>query len=258
MHPDVVQLRKFYYRTALGRAAQKAIRRRLRVLWPSVRGETVVGFGFAAPFLRPFMEEAERVLCLMPAQQGVCPWPGEGPNVSALVEERLWPLANGAADRLLVCHGLETCERPAALLKEIWRVLAPGGSAIFLVPNRTGAWARRDGTPFGFGRPYSLGQLERTLADAQFSADRHAAALYMAPSQSRFWLRLGPTIEAVGQWLGWQRLGGVVMVEATKLVFAKPRSGSAVAAREPVAVPAGLRPVAGRAASRASGGARIR
>ncbi len=250
MHPDVVQLRKFYYRTQLGRAAQAAIRQQVRALWPDVKGETVVGFGFAAPFLRTFLPEAARVLCLMPAQQGVCAWPADGPNVSALVEERLWPLANGTADRLIIAHGLETCERPGALLTEIWRVLAPGGKAVFIVPNRAGIWARRDATPFGWGRPYTLGQLERTLADNRFSSDRHAAALYQPPSHSRFWRRMGPTVERAGQWLGWQRLAGVVMVEATKLVFAKPRTGTAVAADLPVFMPEGLKPANGRHAAR--------
>ena len=64
----------------------------------------------------------------------------------------------------------------AALFAEIRRVLAPGGKAIFLVPNRAGIWARRDATPFGYGRPYSIGQLEKTLSDNKFTAERHAAA----------------------------------------------------------------------------------
>ena len=112
MHLDVIALRNFYYASALGRLAQRMLQARLRTLWPDVRGMTVVGFGFAAPLLRPFMEEAERTLCLMPAQQGVCPWPVEGPNLAALVEETLWPLPTGFADRIILAHGLETCERP--------------------------------------------------------------------------------------------------------------------------------------------------
>ena len=87
MHLDVVDLRRFYYRTQLGRAAQRALRDSIRELWPAVPGETLIGFGFAAPFLRPYMGEASRTLCLMPAQQGVCRWPAEGPNLAALVEE---------------------------------------------------------------------------------------------------------------------------------------------------------------------------
>ena len=97
MHLDVVDLRRFYYRTPLGRAAQRSLQEAIRGLWPRVAGETVVGFGFAAPFLRPLMGEAARTLCLMPAQQGVCRWPPEGPNVSVLTDETHWPLPAGVA-----------------------------------------------------------------------------------------------------------------------------------------------------------------
>ncbi|MEM0943282.1 MAG: methyltransferase domain-containing protein [Pseudomonadota bacterium] len=253
MHLDVVDLRKFYYATRLGQMAARTLRERLRAMWPNVAGQTVAGFGFAAPFLRPFKEEAARVLCLMPAQQGVCPWPAEGPNVSALVEETLWPLPTGQVDRLVVAHGLETCERPQALLSEIWRVLAPGGKAIFLVPNRAGIWARRDATPFGYGRPYSVGQLEATLSSHNFSADRHEAALYMPPSHKRFWLKLGPTMERVGQKVDAQRLAGVALVEVTKLVYIAPRSGAVAPARAPLKVLEGLRPVPSPAPKPATG-----
>ncbi|MEM7508637.1 MAG: methyltransferase domain-containing protein [Pseudomonadota bacterium] len=242
MHLDVIELRKFYYTTRLGRMAQRVLREQLRQMWPNVSGETVAGFGFAAPFLRPFAEEAARTLCLMPAQQGVCPWPGEGPNISALVEETLWPLPTGLVDRMIVAHGLETCEKPQALLSEIWRVLAPGGKAIFLVPNRAGLWARRDATPFGYGRPYSVGQLESTLTSHNFSAERHEAALYLPPSHKRFWLKVAPGIERIGQRLDAQRLAGVAMVEVTKLVYIAPQSGAKSPARAPLRVLEGLRP----------------
>ena len=240
MHLDVIELRKFYASTQLGRMAQRVLRERVRTLWPNVKGQTVVGFGYAAPLLRPFLGETARTLCLMPAQQGVAAWPSEGPNVSALVEETLWPLPGGFADRLIVAHGLETCERPGALLDEIWRVLAPGGKAIFIVPNRAGMWARRDGTPFGYGRPYSSGQLDKTLAAHKFTAERHGAALYLPPSHRRFWLKIGPAIERLGQRLDMRRLAGVTIVEAEKLVYIKPQSGSRVSAKSPVRVLTGL------------------
>lgn len=242
MHPDVVELRTFYYATPLGRMVQRTLRDRLRALWPDTHGQTVAGFGFAAPFLRPFLRDAARVLCLMPAQQGVCPWPGEGPNLSALVEETLWPVQQGLVDRLVVAHGLETCERPNALLDEIWRVLAPGGRAVFVVPNRAGMWARREGTPFGYGRPYTTGQLERTLAEHRFAAERHTGALYMPPSHRGFWLGLGPAMERVGTRIDAQRLAGVVLVEATKLVYIQPKAGMKERARRPLRVLEGLSP----------------
>ena len=76
MHLDVLDLRKFYYRTRLGRIAQRAVRERVAQIWPSLPpGSTVVGFGFAAPLLRPYLDTARRVVCLMPAEQGVMAWP---------------------------------------------------------------------------------------------------------------------------------------------------------------------------------------
>ncbi|MFQ5566445.1 MAG: hypothetical protein ACE5EU_08795, partial [Paracoccaceae bacterium] len=119
---------------------------------------------------------------------------------------------------------------------------APGGKAIFVVPNRAGIWARRDATPFGYGSPYSIGQLERTLAGNKFTAERSAAALYLPPSHRRFWLKTAPAIERVGQRIDARRLAGVVMVEATKLVYIAPQAGSKVPSREPLGVLDGLRP----------------
>ncbi|MEM6624869.1 MAG: methyltransferase domain-containing protein [Pseudomonadota bacterium] len=252
MHLDVVDLRRFYSSTQLGRIAQHSLRTRLRALWPNVRGQTVVGFGYAAPLLRPFLGEASRTLCLMPAQQGVAAWPAEGPNLSTLVEETLWPLPGGFADRLVVAHGLETCERPSALLEEIWRVLAPGGKAVFIVPNRAGIWARRDGTPFSYGRPYSISQLDATLAAHKFTPERHAAALYLPPSHRRFWLRVGPAIEQMGQRISARGFAGAIIVEAEKLVYITPQSGSKVTARDPISVLTGLGAPAPKPAGRSA------
>lgn len=254
MHPDVVELRRFYASTHLGRLASESMGDRLGRIWPDVKGMTVVGFGYAAPLMQPFLARAARAFCLMPAQQGVCAWPGEGPNVAALVEETLWPLAGGSVDRLIVAHGLESSERPGALLDEIWRVMAPGGRAVFILPNRAGIWARRDATPFGSGRPYSLSQLESSLSEHRFTTIQRGAALYMPPSHRGFWLRLAPTIERLGQRLDARRLAGVVMIEAEKLVYITPQSGTRIRARDPIRVLTGLGVPAPRPANRTTPG----
>lgn len=221
MHLDVLDLRTFYYRTRLGRAAQKAVRDQVVAFWPEAKGQTVVGFGFAVPLLRPYLGEARRVIGLMPGQQGVMPWPSGQPNVSVLCEETLWPLTTGFADKLILLHGLETSENAVALLQEAYRVLGPGGRAIFAVPNRAGLWSRNDRTPFGFGRPYSLGQLEAQLRQVDFTPQRHAAVLFQPPSDKRFWMRAGPLLERTGRQVSGRYAGGVLMVEAAKQVPAQ-------------------------------------
>ncbi len=210
MHLDVQDLRNFYYRSTLGRSAQKAVRDKVVALWPPERskGQTVAGFGFSVPLLRPYLKTARRVIGMMPAPQGVMPWPAGLPNVSVLVEDTIWPLENGVVDRLVLMHGLETSENPAFLLDECYRVLGPGGRALFVVPNRAGLWARSDRTPFGYGRPYSAGQLEGQLKTYGFNVERHLSALYQPPSSRRFWLKTGAFWERAGQQLPVVMAGG--------------------------------------------------
>lgn len=240
MHLDVVDLKAFYYRTALGRVAQRAIRGQVREFWPSTRGETIAGFGFAVPVLRPFLAQSRRVMAFLPAQQGVMPWPDGEPNICVLCEENNWPIQAGFIDRLVVLHGLETSDRPGPLLDEIWRVLAPGGRVLFIVPNRSGLWARRDATPFGYGRPFSLGQLEAQLQQHRFVPERHRAALFSPPSQKRFWLKMSGLWESAGRAIGTQLAGGVLLVEASKQIYAPTSGGSPEAARRPLRVLAGI------------------
>ena len=219
MHLDVQDLRDFYYRSALGRAAQASLRARVREIWPEAQGQTVAGYGFAVPLLRPYLKDARRVLALMPGPQGVMPWPSGAPNVSVLIQETLWPIETGHVDKLIVMHGLETSERAYELLEECWRVLGPGGKALFIVPNRSGLWSRRDRTPFGYGRPYSLGQLETQLRTHQFLPERHFGALYQVPSAGRGWMKAAGMFERLGRAIPTIIASGALLVEASKKVY---------------------------------------
>ncbi|KUF09725.1 class I SAM-dependent methyltransferase [Pseudoponticoccus marisrubri] len=223
MHLDVQTLRDFYYRSALGRAAQAILRRQVTRFWPEAARQTVAGYGFAVPLLRPYLQDARRVVGLMPSPQGVMPWPAGMPNVSVLCEETLWPLETGHVDRLIMMHGLETSERPSDVLDEAYRVLGPGGAALFIVPNRTGLWARADHTPFGYGRPYSMGQLEAQLKRHDFVPEAHVSVLYQPPSTRRFWMKTGPAWEKAGRAIPAVIAGGVMMVVATKRHPPRPR-----------------------------------
>lgn len=234
MHLDVQDLRNFYYRTRLGRAAQRTIRDQVLTLWPSAERETVVGFGFAVPLLRPYLPGSRRVTALMPGQQGVMPWPAGMPNVSVLCEETLWPIETDSVDRLMVLHGLETSEQPIALLDECYRILAPEGRGLFIVPNRAGLWARRDATPFGFGRPYSLGQLEAMLSAIGLTPTRHIGALFHPPKDTPFWLKTSSVFERIGRSVSNRFAGGVLIVEVTKQVPAPPRRGLPERVRRPL------------------------
>ena len=78
-----------------------------------------------------------------------------------------WPMPPSTG--CSACIAWRPPSAPAPLLREMWRVLTPEGRLLLIVPNRRGVWARLDTTPFGHGRPYSRGQLERLLTDALFT-----------------------------------------------------------------------------------------
>jgi SAM-dependent methyltransferase len=247
LHLDVQDLRSFYYRRALGRAVQVSLRDRMLQLWPEAKGLTVVGFGFAVPLLRPYLADARRVVALMPGPQGVMPWPANRPNVSVLCKETRWPLETGHVDRLVMLHALETSEQPSQLLEEAWRVLGPGGRAVFIVPNRAGLWSRSDATPFGFGRPYSIGQLESQLRKHQFVPERQLGALYQFPSERRWWMKSARLFDRIGRQMPTAFAGGAFVVEASKRVHPPEGRVKRVPERSAIPVLEGMtKPVAGR------------
>jgi SAM-dependent methyltransferase len=241
MASDVVDLRDFY-RTGLGQIARRMIRHALRRVWPELSGMRLLGIGYATPFLSAIAAGTERVVGLMPASLGVLQWPPEGPNVVALADEGELPFADFSLDRVLLVHALETSEEVRPMLKEIWRVLAGGGRLLVVAPNRRGIWARLERTPFGHGRPYTTAQLSQLLRDEQFTPVGYDTALFIPPVKRRMILRSAPAWERIGKrWF--PTFAGVVLVEATKQIYAKPQAARAVR-RRPVYAPAlpGLSP----------------
>lgn len=239
MQPDVLDLRSFYA-TPLGVIARRLILRAVRQRWESLSGLALMGLGYAVPYLDGLREGTERTFACMPGPQGVVAWPPGRLALSSLIDPLQLPLRDSVLDRVLVVHALELSELPDALLAEIWRVLAPGGHIIAVVPNRSGAWSRVDTTPFGQGQPFSRGQVTRLMREALFVPIHWGEALFLPPSQRRLVLRTA---------LAWERIGatltlpfaGVHVIEATKQVY-RPVLVKRTRMREamaPVLVPSG-------------------
>ncbi|MEZ5925655.1 MAG: methyltransferase domain-containing protein [Hyphomicrobiaceae bacterium] len=214
MQQDVTEITDFYD-TPAGIMVRRIVSRVIRSRWPSVAGQSVIGLGYAVPYLSAFREEARSVAALMPAEQGVRRWPRAMRNRTALVEEDQLPLADGSVDRVLAVHAIEAASDIRSVLREIWRVLTPEGRVLIVVPNRRGLWAQSDSTPFGHGRPYSRGQLERLLDGAMLSVESIGHALAVPPIGLRAVQRSASGIERIGIRL-WPAFSGVVVVEASK------------------------------------------
>jgi hypothetical protein len=239
MWTDVVDLRDFYDSPS-GRTAARLIRRRIRDFWPDVTGQTLLGLGFPTPFLRPLQGEASRTIALMPAAQGVLHWPPGEASLVTLADETALPLPDLSMDRILIVHALESTEHVRGFMREVWRVLSDSGKLLILVPNRRGIWARLDRTPFGSGRPYTSGQLNRLLRDNLFTPTAQAGALYLPPVRARMLLASALAVEEIGErWF--PAFGGVLMVEAAKQVYAASLSRAPAKSRITVALPQGMR-----------------
>lgn len=214
---DVVDLRSFYG-SALGETARRLVGRIIRQRFQNCTGFSILGVGYATPYLGIFRDEAVRVLAFMPAEQGVVNWPSSGHSASALVELTAMPLPDSSIDRVIVVHALELSEQPRELLAEIWRILTPGGRVALVAPSRSGVWARVDSTPFGHGRPYSRGQLRDLMRETLFSPTHWCEALYVPPLQRRPWLHSANFVEQVGARLALPG-AGVLIVEAMKQLY---------------------------------------
>ena len=239
MSIDVVDLRNFYTQR-LGVVARRFVGRGIRQRFADLRGQRVLGVGYATPYMGLFREEAERCLVFMPAVQGAMKWPTSRPGLAALVDELEMPLADSAVDRVLLVHALEMAHDPTALLREVWRVLASGGRLLVVVPNRRGVWARMDTTPFGHGRPYSRAQISQLMRETWFTPTGWGEALHMPPVARGWFLRSAVAWERAGAIIA-APFAGVHIVEATKQVYrvipARRERSRLVPALEPALAP---------------------
>ena len=224
MRQDVSTLEDFYA-SPLGQVAGRTLAARAISLWGELRGEQVLGVGFATPLLNRMGAQAEVKVAAMPAAQGALTWSATPAGISTvLCEEDRLPFRDSLFSRVILMHGLEEATAPSTMLEEIWRVLSPEGRVIVIAANRLGLWARAEATPFGHGRPWTRGQLTSLLNAARFQTSAWTHSLHMPPTGwgpilalHEGWEKAGETVSRV--------MGGAVLVEARKRLYADPRGG---------------------------------
>jgi SAM-dependent methyltransferase len=210
-----------FYASARGAVTGRLLGERLVQLWPAetMRRQSVLGIGFAPPYLQVWQDAGARCVALSPAQIGAARWSAAGGNLSCQADEDALPFPDLCFDRVVLVHGLEAAENARRLLREVWRVLRDDGRLIVVAPNRRGMWAHTESTPFGQGEPYSPGQIGRLLAAAMFRIERRDTALFMPPSNWRLVLRSARIWEQAGRALA-QGIAGVTISEAIKDLYA--------------------------------------
>ncbi len=220
MYCSVNQLREFY-RSEIGGIVQRIMMHHISDAWSDVHGFRVMGCGYALPYLSYFQnEDAERVFALMPKEQGAILWPKNKKNLVLSCEEDQFPIENASIDRAILIHHLEGCNDLRSSVREIWRVLKANGRVLVVVPNRLGAWAHADWSPFGQGRPFTMSQLSMVLSDNLFQVESHKSALFVPPiPDSPVMMRSANFIERFGSTI-LPFVAGVHIVEISKKIYA--------------------------------------
>lgn len=213
--PDAAAIAAFYG-TRAGLVARRVLLARLRRFWPRLEGYRLLGFGFTTPYLDGF--GAERAIAAGTLAMGAPRWPA-ALSASLQCEEEALPFADALFDRVLIVHALERAESLRPLLRQFWRVLAPEGRLLLVAPNRASLWAQVETTPFGQGRPFSRGELDRLLREAMFEPQHWERALYAPPFATRLLARDGRGWEKAGALL-FPALAGLHVVEAKKSIYA--------------------------------------
>lgn len=214
--PEVTTLRQFY-ESPSGQRVRREIQQKIALFWPNIQHETVVGVGFAIPYLQEIIKASNHVGVFMPAAQGVVHWPGQHDNLCCLSSETCLPLADNSVDKIILVHTLEYNTKPHTVIREMWRVLAPKGKLLVIAPNRLGAWAHFGKTPYHSGRAFHLFELIKLLQDA-FFLPLHTGSLLFAPPGSPHILENSSLFEHIGNfWL--QPFGGILIAEGEKQLY---------------------------------------
>ena len=217
-----------WYATSGGRRVARTL---ASIVAPALRRDAtarLLAVGHPGPLLAGFdPASVERLAIVYPEGAGAVAWPGARTGCACVAEPWALPFAEALFDQALLCHALEFAEPPRALLRELWRVLAPGGEAILIVPNRASLWTHFEATPFGNGEPFGRGRLTRLLRDTMFEPVAWRTALVAPPVGGIGWLDRPLT-----RWV--PALGGIHFVLSRKIDGLAPialdgaRIGSAV------------------------------
>lgn len=215
MFVDILKLRK-WYASPMGRAVAGVLSAKIKpwAVETPAKGR-VLALGYGLPYENIWPKETQTTFA-MPTQMGVVHhFSAQGKNKTCMVWEGELPFPDVTFDAIFLNHVIEFSGETEKMLEECWRVLRPDGQLILTAANRSGAWCRREISPFARGRPYSTGQVFHALQNAGFAISYSTTAVFMPPSRNRFILKYAHKFEKYLSPLG-APIGGVVVVRAGK------------------------------------------
>lgn len=218
-----------FYATRRGALTADLLADKALPLFPNPMGRRVLGLGFAAPILErwPQVENA-RWAGTARFDTQITRAPAVGSDGSwrrrdCVTGSNALPFDDLSLDIVVMMHGLELASQ-TALLRATWKAMTDDGHLVLIVPNRSGIWAHRDSTPFGYGSPFSSSQLDTLLARGLFRTEYATGALWLPPPALRLSRSAARTMDRVaglcGRIVAGRALAGVHVVIARKNLYA--------------------------------------
>ncbi len=190
-----------FYTTPLGEVVQVYINDIIKKFIPeSTKNQFILGMGYVTPYLTEKLTHTNTVLSFTFDKMGGITWPHAAHSCTAIVNEGYVPLANKSVDRLVIVHGLESCQDSAQLLQEINRIIALDGEILIVFPNRVGVWSHTSNTPFAHGKHYTMSQLNDALSKNGLSIVSEERFLYFPPTQSLYTQSFFAPVEMMGSY----------------------------------------------------------
>jgi len=224
---NVTQLENFYSGTELGQTVSQSLANQINLVWPDPVGGTVVGYGFASPVLNRFIAQNERVINLIPQQLGINYWPSNQANKNVQTIESNWPLPSSGIERVVIMHGLEISNNYSNPLNECWRILAPEGQLILVVPNKIGLFSSNKAVPFNCSwksSGFTLKKVRQLLINHKFQVMDHYPALFAPLGAKGISGQLTRFFESACRSYS-MNLGSVIIVVARKRIFLRQNPG---------------------------------
>ena len=171
-----------------------------------------------------------------------------GSQVAVALDFGDLPFASQSLDLVVMPHVLEFAEEPHQVLREVERVLIPGGQLIICGFNPASLWGARQYTGRPLRSPYlpaegefiSMPRMKDWLKLLNLAPERTSYGCYAPAYRSPLWLQRSGFMERAGQrW--WPYFGAVYIVQAVKRVKGMTLVGPAwnkKKAKAPQAVPA--------------------
>ncbi len=144
----------------------------------------------------------------------------EKESKNILVNQEYLPIEDSALNHILAIHYLEYSNNIRLSLNELWRVLAPEGTAYFLLPNKFSFWSIKNISPFSNGLSFSKLTIENFLNLNNFDIQFIERLIYFPPTNSNFLQKKNLLFNKFGPTL-WKNFNGLYMIVAKKRVYSR-------------------------------------